>query len=257
MRQTLRNVYLNLFGTLKTPSPGIHILNSHFVTPFFSSRNDEVVFENFLKFLSRYCRLITIQDAIQRLKTGNLPENKCMVAFTFDDGFAECYHTIAPALEKFNTNAAFFINSNYIDSDKQYQLDFNKRINTYTKGPLTWKQVKELHNRGHVIGAHTLDHLNMAQLSEEEIDQQLFANKEILENKLKYQCDYFAWTYGGFQHFSKNALHIAQKYHKYIFSATNYQNYFSFDGQVINRRHIEAFWPKSHIKYFLSIKKTL
>ena len=26
-------------------------------------------------------------------------------------------------------------------------------------------------------------------------------------------------------------------------------------GEVINRRHIEPYWPKNHIKYFLSFKK--
>ena len=55
----------------------------------------------------------------------------------------------------------------YIESDESYQNNFNRRINTYTKKPMTWDQVTDLHNRGHVIGAHTLDHLNLAELNDE------------------------------------------------------------------------------------------
>ena len=233
-------------------SSGVHILNSHFVTPRVRARNDWDIFENFINYLNRNCKLVTIREAIKRIGSHLIPEDECMVAFTFDDGFEECHTTIAPILEKYNCNAAFFINSNYIDSDETYKLDFHKRINTFTKNPMSWQQVEDLHKRGHVIGSHTLDHLNIAELSPEEIASQLKENKQILENKLNYTCDFFAWTYGQFQHFPESALKITKKYHDYIFSSSNYRKYFSYNGQVINRRHIEAFWPKTHVKYFLS-----
>ena len=210
-----------------------------------------------MKFLKQNCKLITIQEAVRLIEARQFLTTECMVAFTFDDGFEECYTTIAPLLEKYNCNAAFFISANYIESDSAYQEEFHKRINTYTKKPMTWEQIKDLHQRGHVIGAHTLDHLNMAELSAEEVDFQLKMNKQILENKINYNCDYFAWTYGQLHHFPETALKISQNYHKLIFSGTNYKHYFSYNGLVINRRHIEAFWPKSHVKYFLSVDKKI
>jgi peptidoglycan/xylan/chitin deacetylase (PgdA/CDA1 family) len=257
MRRFLRNIFLHLAGSVLKPRAGIHIINSHFVTPQIPTKNDWKIFESFLQFLNRFCKLITIQEAVRLIETRQFPTNECMVAFTFDDGFEECYTTIVPLLEKYNCNAAFFISANYIESDETYQEEFHKRINTYTKKPMSWEQIKDLHQRGHVIGAHSLDHVNMAELNTDEIDIQLKMNKQILENRLNYSCDYFAWTYGQFQHFPEKALKLTQKYHKHIFSGTNYKKYFSYNGQVINRRHIEAFWPKSHIKYFLSVKKHL
>jgi peptidoglycan/xylan/chitin deacetylase (PgdA/CDA1 family) len=255
MRSFLRNTYLGLFGSFRKPSPGVHIINSHFVTPDIPSEDEMIIMDDYLSFLSQYCKLITIQEATLIISSGKIDQNQCMVAFTFDDGFEECHTVIAPTLEKYGCNAAFFINSNYIESDKSYQNNFNRRINTYTKKPMTWDQVTDLHNRGHVIGAHTLDHLNLAELNDLEIENQLVLNKNILEKKLNYQCDYFAWTYGQFHHFPERALKITQKYHKFIFSGTDYKNYLSYHGAVINRRHIEAFWPKSHIRYFLATKK--
>jgi peptidoglycan/xylan/chitin deacetylase (PgdA/CDA1 family) len=256
MRSFLRNTYLRFFGSLRKPSPGVHIINSHFVTPYVPSENDVAIMDDYLLFFSRYCKLITIQEATRIILSGKISQNQCQVAFTFDDGFEECYTVIAPTLEKYGCNAAFFINSNYIGSANDYQAVFHKRINTFTKKPMNWDQVVDLHNRGHIIGSHTLDHLNLAELNNQEIEKQIIINKQILESKLNYECDYFAWTYGQFQHFPERALRITQDYHKYIFSGTDYRNYFSYNGSVINRRHIEAYWPKSHIRYFLSNKKS-
>lgn len=257
MRTLLRNAYLNIIGSFKNPQPGIHIINAHFVTPGISEESDWLIFEGFLKYLNKHCELITIQEATQLISKRQFSQKECMVAFTFDDGFEECYTTIAPLLEKYNCRGAFFINANYISSGLSYQNQFNERTKTYTKKPMLWEQVIDLHKRGHVIGSHTLDHVNMAELLENELELQLDTNKKILEEKLNYKCDYFAWTYGQLQHFPEVALNQTLKYHKYIFSGTNYKNYFSFNGKAINRRHIEAFWPKSHIKYFLSTKKQL
>lgn len=256
MREKLRSLYLYLFGSIAKPSAGVYILNSHFVTPANHTKgNDWNLFEEYLRYLSSICQLITIQEAIERIEKGEIPTDKCLVAFTFDDGFEECYTTVAPLLEKYGCNAAFFINAKYIGSDETYQQEFHNRINTFTKKPMNWQQVKELHQRGHVIGAHTLDHVNMAELSDDELVYQLETNKQILEKKLNCRCNYFAWTYGRMQHFPESALQLTQKYHKHIFSGTNYKQYFSMNGQVINRRQIESFWPKSHIRYFLSTKK--
>ena len=185
----------------------------------------------------------------------HLDDSNKHFAFTFDDGFEECYTIIAPLLEKYNCRGTFFINANYIESNLEYQDDFNKRIAISSKKPMSWNQVIDLHKRGHIIGSHGLDHYNFRELEPNEIENQIKKNKQILEDKLNYKCDYFAWTYGKRQHFSIKALEITEKYHKYIFSGTNYKNYFSYNGRVLNRRHHEANWPKSHIKYFLSYYK--
>src|SRR5690554_5003575 len=258
MRAFLRNIYLQFMGNASRPKSGIHILNSHFVTPhLLDLSRDAQIFDDFLFYLRSFSTFITLEEATNIITSNSIPTNKVLVAFTFDDGFEECHSVIAPLLEKYNTRGAFFINANYIESDKNYQLDFNKRINLYTKSPMKWSQVVDLHNKGHLMGSHTLDHVNMTDLNEKELDFQLKKNKQILEEKLDFNCEYFAWTYGQLQHFPINALKATQKYHKYIFSGTNYKNYFSYDSQVINRRHIEAYWPKSHMKYFLSTNKKL
>lgn len=258
MRALIRDLFLRVAGTFRKITPGIHIINSHFVTPHrVDIRLDYQIFEKFLKNLQKHGKLISVSHATESLASGNIPTNETLIALTFDDGFEECYTIIAPLLEKYGCKGAFFINANYIDSDENYQEAFNNRIATFTKKPMSWQQVVDLHNRGHIIGSHNLDHLNFSELSREEINFQLKKNKEILEEKLQYDCEYFAWTYGQFIHFPEHALIETQKLHKYIFSGTDYKNYFSFAGAVINRRHLEANWKCSHVRFFLSCKKQL
>ncbi|WP_352421865.1 polysaccharide deacetylase family protein [Proteiniphilum sp.] len=258
MRAFLRDNYLKLMGSIKKPQPGIHIINSHYVTPsVVDYKRDAEIFERYLRFLRSIGDFITLEEATRRIFAKDFPNDKVLISFTFDDGFEECYGIIAPLLEKFNTKGTFFINANYIDSYDRYQEQFHQRVNTYTKNPMTWEQVENLHERGHLIGSHNFDHVDFSELSSNDVEFQLRENKKILEQKLDYQCEYFAWTYGQLRHFPENALKITKKYHKYIFSGTNYKFYSSLDGEVINRRHIESFFPKSYIRYFLSHKKKI
>lgn len=256
IRSIFRDKYLNILGAIKKPKPGVHIINSHYATPNkLDLKNGCQIFENYLKYLSSFAEFITLEKAVEYIERKNYDFSKVYIAFTFDDGFEECYSVIAPLLEKYNTRGTFFINANYISSNLEYQNDFHDRVKIYTKKPMTWEQVKELHNRGHLIGSHNLDHTDFSKLKDQEIEFQLYENKKILEEKLNYNCDYFAWTYGQFKNFPESALKITIKYHKFIFSGTDFKNYFSYNNTVYNRRHQEAFWPKSHINYFLSFIK--
>jgi len=253
MRKFLRNIYLNAIGSFVRPKPGIHLLNGHYVF-----HGDEVrieIIDQFLRYLSTQATLIRFELAVELITSQTIPDNEVLVAFTYDDGFEECYTHIAPVLEAYCCNAGFFINANYIDSDEKYQLMFNSRINVYNKKPMTWKQVSDLHERGHIICSHTLDHIDLSLASREEVYVQVLQNKQQIENYTHTPCEYFAWPYGQHKHINSEVVSIVARIYKYIFSSTNYNKYFSYDDRVINRRHIECFWPKSHVNYFLNIKK--
>ena len=255
MRALIRDVYLRVFGTLRQPVKGVHIINSHHVTPATPGQENARIMHEFLAHLNQFATFISLPEAVNKIKDKQT-DDAVYMTFTYDDGFEECYDYIAPALEAFNTRGTFFINANYPELDMEYREGFNERVVTFTKNPMNWEQIKSLHQRGHLIGSHTLDHFNLAELDDNEIDFQLRENKQILEQKLNYQCEHFAWTYGGMQHFPDNALKIAMNYHKYIYSGTDFKHYFSRDKKVLNRRHLEADWPKSHLDYFLSHKRT-
>src|SRR5690554_1040737 len=165
MRNFFRYIYLNIIGSFKKLKPGIHIINSHYVTSeWVNLERDVKIFDSYLCFLSKRARFITLEEATKRIFEKDIPTNEVLITFTFDDGFEECYSVIAPLLEKYNTRGAFFINANYIESSIEYQKSYHTRVNSKTKLPMTWKQVKQLHSNGHIIGSHNLDHVNFAEM---------------------------------------------------------------------------------------------
>jgi peptidoglycan/xylan/chitin deacetylase (PgdA/CDA1 family) len=249
MRALLRNTALNPLGSFKKIGNGVHILNSHYI-----SRNDvsTSVFTQLLKKIKNQADFIKIEDAVQLIAKKEKINQK-LVAFTFDDGFEECYTKISPTLDKFDTNAAFFINPGFIDGNENYIENFNQNIVHVNKQPMTWSMVKELHQTGFIIGNHSMDHTKFIGLSDKELQHQITNSKNIIEKYINDKCDYFAWTYGKLTDIDNNALNAALNEHKYVFSSDNFTKYHSLNNdRIINRRHIEGDWPFAHVKYFIS-----
>lgn len=250
-RNKIRGLILDFLGFFSTPAPGVHILNGHRT----QGEAEPETFRKLLSELSKTVKFVKVEEAVRMIVTNDLPDYPC-AAFTFDDGFDDCYHIFAPVLEEFGVNALMFINPNYVDGNDSYIENFNN-INVRTPGklPMRWKQLKDLQNRGFVIGAHTMDHYMTAKDDEEELRYQIVECKNVIEEKLGCPCEYFAWPYGKIEHTSHKAVEMACDTYKYVFSQTDYRHYFSFNGRVINRRHFEPFWPVSHVKYFISRNK--
>ena len=252
-RNTLRKIYLDIFSIFSVPKNGVHILNGHFIAQY--SEKKEIFFD-LLNALSQSVDFINIQDASDLILTKKIPLKQKLVAFTFDDGFEECFTKIKPSLDYFGIKAAFFINPNFINGNDMYIENFLNNVvflNGF-KPPMGWDQIIELKNEGHIIGAHTMDHLRLDIQDKEKLEYQIKQCKFYIENKLGNKCEYFAYPYGQLQDISDEAIKMADDNFKYNFTQSNYRKYFSFDGKFINRRHFEGIWPVQHVKYFLKTK---
>ncbi len=252
LRQFARNRVLDFLGAFSRPANGIHILNGHRTL----DENEPETFRLMLKALGQKATLIKVEEAVRMIMNHEQPNNP-LIAFTFDDGFMECYDIFAPILEEFNTNALFFVNPNYVDGDEHYIENFNDTIvMTPNKRPMRWEQLKDLTKRGHIIGAHTMDHYMINTDDRETLEHQICDCKRAIETNIGKACDYFAFPYGKLTHANQLSIDIACQQYKYVFSQSDYKHYFSFGNRVINRRHFESFWPHRHVYYFLSCNKT-
>ncbi len=253
VRTITRHCLLDIISARSKPKPGIHFLNGHFL-----SLNDEEspeIFERLLDGLQNAgVRFINFADAAEKLKSRNIPGDMCLVAFSWDDGFEECFTKIRPVLISRNIKAAFFINPNFIDGDKDYRENFTKKIVLVDKPPMTWDQLQILSTEGHIIGAHTLDHINLNTNDLQVLVSQINGAKEVIQNRLGLSCDHFAFPFGRPEHISEEAVQIVADNFTYIYSQSDYRHYFSFDGRLINRRHFECDWPLNHVLYFLKNK---
>jgi len=256
MRALARRLYLDILGSFVKPKSGVHILNGHFL-----SRNTDggvKRFESLLRELRQFSEFLNVEDAVRLVESGECRKfGGVGLAFTFDDGFLDCYQGLAPALHRYGVNACFFVNPGFVDGSDEYRRNFTERV-VFTPGKksMTWMQIADLHKQGFLIGNHTVDHCRLSLLGKVEIEKQILDGKARIEAKLDSKVEYFAWPYGQESDFNLTALEVAKSAHRYIFSGFGYREYFSFGGAVINRRHFEADWNLSHVKYFLSKEKS-
>lgn len=260
LRQIFRHIILMSMGAFKKPSPYVHILNGHMIDWNHDDDTNGSRFAHQLEKLHKYCDFVNIQDAVRMIVNGE-KVLRSTIAFTFDDGWRDCYTQIAPQLEKYGVNAMFFINPNFADAadngDSEYIENFT--INTTKspgKHPMTWSQIKELQKRGFLFGAHTLDHYCINDDNIVELEHQIGDCRKVMEEKLGVKCEYFAFPYGRLDHANPQSIEIACNHYKYVFSQSDHQHYFSYNGRVINRRHFEPFWPINYVKYFISCKRS-
>lgn len=259
LRKIARFLFLNIVGSYKRPSRYVHILNGHMVDWLHDNDSDGFRFAKLLSKLHEYCDFVNFQDAVKMIENHE-KVSKPTVAFSFDDGWRDCYTQIAPQLEMYGINAAFFINPNFVNAYENRNYEYiNHFTNNVTESPgkvsMTWKQIKELKDRGFIIGGHSLDHCRIDINNEDELEYQIGHCKKIMEMQLGTPCDYFALPYGNLKAVNPIAVNIACKHYMYVFSQCNYKKYYSCDNRILNRRHFEPFWPVKHVLYFLSTKR--
>src|SRR5690606_17325513 len=113
MKNSLRSAFLRVVGSFSRLGVGVHIVNSHYITPKkLNPTSDYRVLEEYLQYLNLSARIVDVEVATARILEKNIPTDEILISFTFDDGFEECYTIIALLVEKYNCRGAFFINAN-------------------------------------------------------------------------------------------------------------------------------------------------
>ena len=244
-----------MLGAVSKPAPGVHILNGHMIIRGEAHACHAEAFRRQLQRLSSQVEFIRFEDAARMITAGQHPDRP-LVALSFDDGFTDSADMICPVLEEFGVNAALFINPNFVEGNEEYIRHFTEKVvMTPGKQPMRWDAIRRLRDRGHVIGAHTLDHYMINTDDVGELNRQIVGSKEAIERNLGEPCIHFAFPYGRLEHAGRTAIDIACRTFEFVYSQSDYKNYTSFEGRVINRRHFEPFWRVGHVRYFLSCHK--
>ena len=108
-----------------------------------------------------------VAEIDEYLRINRLPAST--VDFTFDDGGVSFLTLAAPILEKYGFRGKFYISTGLIGS----------------KGFLNAQQIRELHNRGHIIGSHSHTHPErMSAMPAGKINQEWHISQTILREIL-------------------------------------------------------------------------
>lgn len=110
-----------------------------------------------------------IIDKYEGISMGN--SEKPYIYLTFDCGYEAGYtEKILEVLKQNDVKATFFITGHYLNSASYL--------------------VKKMIDEGHIIGNHTVDHICMPEVSEEEIKEDVMELHTALYNKFNYEMKY-------------------------------------------------------------------
>lgn len=159
------------------------------------------IFEQQMKWLKDNEYKVVSYDEFYKtaISLESLPQKP--VVITFDDGVIDQYTNALPILKKYGYTATFFIKLNNVGPDK---------------GGMTWEQIKDLVNSGMTIGSHSVNHDNMANMNEKNLQYELIESKKALEENLGIKINHFCYPGGAYSNQTIEALKEA----RYVSAAT-------------------------------------
>jgi peptidoglycan/xylan/chitin deacetylase (PgdA/CDA1 family) len=129
------------------------------------------------------------------------------VLLTFDDGFESNYRVAQEILNPLGIKAIFFVIPEFVNTvgvENQWQfietrLYPGQAARAIPSGlrSMTWDQIRELSNQGHVIGCLTRTHARLSELHKEKLlVEEIVASGDEIEQRLGVKVEDFAFTFG-------------------------------------------------------------
>ncbi|MBN1479188.1 polysaccharide deacetylase family protein [candidate division KSB1 bacterium] len=176
--------------------------------------NESACFETKMLFLKRIGNIISLDDFF----SGKLAAEKINIVITFDDGFRSCVSCVLPILKKLKLPATFFLSSGFVNLSKKEASKFirtrlfDNRSHPELAGGLTDAEVRKIVEEGFIVGGHTLNHSNLAQLADEDVLRyEIMEDKKRLEHFSGTKVDYFAYPFGAYHNPRINIVDILQQ----------------------------------------------
>ena len=114
------------------------------------------------------------------------------VVITFDDGFRDFYTDALPILMKYGATATLYVVTGAVGGTSSWLSQSGEG----SRRMLDWRQIKEMHDLGVEVGAHTITHPQLDGIPVERAREEIAASKHTLEDKLGVAVRSFAYPYG-------------------------------------------------------------
>ena len=125
------------------------------------------------------------------VKLDEIPKKSFVV--TFDDGFEDNFLNAFPILKKYNFKATIYLVPN------QKTNHWEEKNTSVLSNLLNNEQILQMQNSGLIeFGSHTLSHVNLSTINDEQLLNELKKSKEEVEKITNQECEAFAYPYGKF-----------------------------------------------------------
>lgn len=137
-------------------------------------------------------KVITLNKALDlSFNIKELKEN--YIVLTFDDGCEKFYNTTLPILDSFNYPATIYPITGFLGKI----VTLKEKSYPHLK-ILSERMLIDLSKVGVEIGAHTVNHLKLTNVTKKEAEFQIKSSKEYLEQLLGKKIDSFSYPHGNY-----------------------------------------------------------
>lgn len=145
---------------------------------------------------------VTFKD-LHLFRQGEILLPKKPIIITFDDGYLDTYSRAYPLLKEYGMRAVIFVLGN-----RSLQTNiWDQEDPGIPMAPLMKDHhVKELHEKGFEIGAHSLSHNDLQKLSAEEVRVEINSSKLILESMIDSPVYSFSYPFGSVNALTKRVV---------------------------------------------------
>jgi len=209
--------------------PDLRVLLYHDVAP---AQFD--CFVSQLKWLGRRWRFITPSEFEAIVDGEEMPQQDSLL-LTFDDGFASNLQVAQYLLQPAGIRALFFVATDFIEQTdavaarrficERLKAGVNPDALPVHWKNMSWSDLAVLRKLGHTIGAHTASHQQLCSgVHPEVMRQEIVGGADRLQANLGAPVRHFAFPFGNFVSFSKEAMAIAAQRFEYIYSGLRGNN---------------------------------
>lgn len=218
---------------------------------------DEPRLRDQLAWVARHFRLIDFAE-FKRLWTE--PAAACdtrpLAMFTFDDGLLSTYELAAPLLEEFGTRGLFFVNPGFASLEGDSARAFySERLHGSPEQdfrPMNPGHIRDLVERGHAIGNHTMSHSRLSRIDPSEYGREILDAADLLEQWTGGPVESFAWTYRA-DEIAPAAYAVAVQRHPFVFTpCPGLARRRTTPAQLVWRTNVEASTPPADYRFLYS-----
>lgn len=191
----------------------------------YSHAVDLDMFSSEIEKISQFAKFISL-DEVGSILSGKKITGPC-VAITFDDGYKDLIKAL-PILKKYSVPATVFVMSEPERVDAEgigNGLDL-----------LTMEEIKFLHSQGVSIGAHSSTHPDFQKLDEKEFEREIVESKKVLEERLGFAVDYYAYPRG---FYNEKIVEVVKR--------AGFKGAFTIEAGGINRKTNKWLIPRTTI----------
>lgn len=233
----------------------IRVLNYH-DTHF----QNQGLFEKQLIFYKKFYEDVTEEEFQRFLKDGTWNKKKPGMIISFDDGLRSNYDYALPLLEKHGFTGWFCIPAGFADCKTLQQIDFSRTnfitaVQAYAdeRIAMSWDEIKDMNNRGHVIVNHTFSHHRMNDSDTEGVLQhEINYSNKLIKEKTNLEPAIFCWVGGEEISYTKKAFEKIKSNFRFGFMTNTFPVFPKTNKFFVERTNVEPFYPLHLVLFQLS-----